>query len=100
MKIVRGAGDEVLVMEAFNVVSFDGDDVVEMLEAAGDEQERFLGNDEAEFLEELRVDDGIRNPGFIFEADEHKAFGRTGTLAADDVAGDSHDLVVPRLREI
>ena len=51
MEIVGGAADEIFVVEAFDVVGFDGDNVVDVLEAAGDEEERFLRDDEAEFLE-------------------------------------------------
>jgi len=100
MKVMRAAADEVFVVEAFDVVGFDGDDIVNVLETAGDEEERFLGDDETEFLEEVRVDDGIGDAGFVFKADEDEAFGGAGTLAANDVAGDADELVVAGVREI
>jgi hypothetical protein len=100
MEVMRTAADEVFVVEAFDVVGFDGDDVVNVLEAAGDEEERFLGDDEAEFLEEVRVDDGVGDGGLVFKADEDEAFGSAGALAANDVAGDANDLVVAGVREV
>jgi len=59
MKIVGLAADEVFVLEGFDVMGLDGDDIVDVLEPSCDEKERFLGDDEAEFLEELRRHDGI-----------------------------------------
>ena len=59
MKIMRTAADEVFVVEAFDVMGFDGDDVVNVLETASDEEEGFLGDDEAEFFEEVRINDGV-----------------------------------------
>ena len=59
MEVVGAGADEAFVLEGFDVVGFDGDDVIDVLEAAGDEEEGFLGDDEAEFFEEGRRDDRI-----------------------------------------
>lgn len=50
-KIVGAAADEIFVLEAFNLMGFNGNDVVDVLKAAGDEEKWFLGNDQAELLE-------------------------------------------------
>jgi hypothetical protein len=97
---MRGGADEVFVVETFKVMGFDGDDVVLMLKAAGNQEEWFLGDDEAEFFKELRVYDNIRNAGFIFEAEKDETFGGAGALAANDVARDADQLVVASGGEI
>ena len=94
-----GAG-EVVGFEAINGVGLDDEDVFAGLEFAGDFQEIFLGDDEAEVFEELGLHDGIADAGFVFEADENEAFGGAGALTADDVAGDGDDLAFAAAREV
>ena len=100
MEIVGGAADEVFVLEALDVMGFDADDVVHVLETAGDEEKRFLGNDEAKLLEQLRLNNGVRDARFIFKAYEHEALGCAGALTANDIAGDSDDLLVAGVAQI
>ena len=51
VKIVRGAADEIFILEAFDMMGLDGNDTVHVLESAGDKEEWFLGNDKAKLLE-------------------------------------------------
>jgi len=51
VKIVRWAADEIFVLESFDVMGLDGNDVVDMLKAAGDEEKRFLSDNETKLLE-------------------------------------------------
>ena len=100
MKIIGGGALELPVVEAFDVAGLDDVDAVGGLEAAFNEEEAFLGDGEAEFLEEGRRDDGVADAGFVFEADEDKAFRGAGALAADDVAGDANSLAMFATREV
>ena len=79
---------------------FDEDDVVDVLDAAFDEEEGFLSDEKALLVEKLRGDDGVAGAGFIFEADEDEAFGGAGALAADDIAGDAQIASVTGAGEI
>lgn len=92
MEVVGVGAGEVMGLEAFNSVSLDDEDVFTSLKLAGDLEEVFLRNDQTEILEQLRLYDGIADAGFIFKADENKAFGGPWTLSANHISGDGNDL--------
>ena len=52
------------------------------------------------FAEEIRTDDDVRDPGFVFQREEHKSFRRTGTLTRDYSAGHTHAAAVAAVRQI
>src|SRR5204862_2588497 len=92
MEVIRGRALELAVVEAFDVAGLDDVNTVGGLQAAFDQEEAFLCDGEAKLFEKLRGDDRVGDAGFVFEADEDKAFGSTRALAADDVARDADDL--------
>ena len=100
MEIMRGGGGQFVRRHGGDAAGFDDDDVVGVLHGAFYFQKRFLRDDEPQFLEKFGRDDGVAHARFIFQADENKTFGRAGTLAANDVAGNPHYLPVPGLGKI
>jgi len=93
VKIVRtgfGLGDE----EGKDAFGFDGDDIILILQNAFDHEKAFGDQQKAIFVEQVGMDDRIGDSGFIFEAEEEKAFGGAGTLASDDAASDAEALTV------
>lgn len=48
----------------------------------------------------MRRDNCVRDAGLILEADEYESFRRAGTLAANDIARDAHNLVMARVTQI
>jgi len=86
--------EEGVVFEGFDVGGVDGDDAVDVLETAVEDEEGLLRDDLAVFFEGGGGDEGVGDAGFVFEADEEVAFGGAGALAADDEAGDAELLVV------
>lgn len=100
VKVVADASGQIIGTEGFDFPGLDVDHAVLVLEATEDTEERFLHDDEAEFLEELGIDDDVGDAGFVFEADEDDAFGGAGTLAANDGPGDSQGLVVREEAEV
>ena len=99
MEIVGTAAHEVLGVETFDFLGLDDEDVFAGLETAGDLEERFLGDNEAEFFEKFGADDGVTDAGFVLEADEDNAFGGAGALAANDVSGNTDDLALAPARK-
>ena len=89
MKIVGscfGSGDG----KRANAFGFDGNYVVLVLQAALDEQELLMNDHGVILLKKLRGNDGVRNAGFIFEAEKHKTLGGAGTLARDHRTRDAN----------
>ena len=41
-------------------------------------------------VEEFRLDDGVGDSGFVFQAQEQEPFGGARPLSADDAAGHPH----------
>ena len=82
------------------MLGFDEDDVVDVLDAAFDEEEGFLSDEEALLIEKLRGNDGVAGAGLVFEADEDESFGGAGTLSADDVAGNANVAAMTGAREV
>jgi len=89
-KIIRLRPDKFPMFQSFYFFGLDVDDVFDVLQAAFDHQKGFLGDYQAVGLKHGRRDDGIADAGLVFEADEHKAFGRARALAANDAAGDAN----------
>ena len=79
-----GSASEV---ERLDDAGFYGDDAVLILQNAVDDEKRVVHDDGVVFFEKLRRDDDVGDAGFVFEAEENKAFGRSRTLANDDRAG-------------
>lgn len=100
VKIVTGAGGEVVGAEGFDFPGFHVDHAVLELESAEDAEEGLLDDDETEFFKKLRVDDDVCDAGFVFEADEDDPFGRARSLTADHGAGDGERLIVLEKTEV
>ena len=64
--------------ERRNFSRFDEGHIVGVLHFAFDKQERFFRDHETETLKEIGSDNGIRDSGLIFQADENKTFRRPG----------------------
>jgi hypothetical protein len=92
MKIVRGAANQLLVPQGFDVASLHENGGV--LQITFDDQKTFLRNHQAQLFKMGRRHDGVGHAGFIFQADEDKTFGSAAALAADHVAGNAHDLTI------
>ena len=65
-----------------------------------EEEEGFLGDDEAVFLKGGGGDEGVGDAGLIFEADEEMTFRGAGALAADDLASEGEPLSVFAAKQI
>ena len=100
MEVVRFGAEVSFEGEAGNVVGVDGGDVVDVLEATVDFEERFLDDDETVPLKCGRGDEGVGDAGFIFEAEEEVAVSAAGALATDDESGDDDGLAVAALSKI
>ena len=92
MEVVGVGAGQVVCFEAFDGVSLDDEDVFTGLKLAGDLEEVLLRNDETEVFEQLRLYDGIADAGFVFKADENKAFGGNWTLSANHICSNGNDL--------
>ena len=76
-------------IEALDFFSLDVDDIFNALQTAFNHEKRFLGYYQAIRFKHRRRDHGVADSGFVFKADEHKTFGRAGTLTANDIARDA-----------
>src|SRR5262245_39527915 len=97
---MRAAADKVFVLEAINLQCLDGNDIVGMLKTASDEEKGFLGDHQAKSFKHRRSQDCISDTGFILEADKYKTLGGSGTLPANNIPGNAHNLVMTRLWKI
>ena len=82
MKIMRpdgGCGD----IERADRSSLDVDDSFIVLHDAGDEQEARSCCCQSLALEELRLEDDVRDAGFVFEREEDETFRGARSLASD-----------------
>jgi hypothetical protein len=77
-----GAGE----VERLDDRGFDGDDAILVLQRAFDDEERVVHDGGVIFLEELRLDDDVRDASFVFEAQKDKTFCGAGALANNDGA--------------
>src|SRR5215471_11150132 len=89
VKIVRGDGlfGNVERLEAGGP---HGEDAVDVLHFAIDDQIRIIEDGGSLAIENIRHDDSVRNAGFIFQAEKQQSFGGSRTLAADDAARDTN----------
>src|SRR3989440_12991376 len=85
MKIVR-SGFRLRYRERKNAFRFHGDVVVLILQAPFNQQKLLMHHNEMILMKKLWSNDGIGDPGFIFKAEEHEAFCRTGTLPRNHCA--------------
>ena len=100
MKIMGSGADLGGVAEGVDALGEDGDDAFLLLEAASDFQKGFLGDEEPFGLEESGLHEGVGDAGLVFETDETVAFGRAGSLAADDHADEGDALARRGMHEI
>src|ERR1700722_2335760 len=86
MEIMRGHGlfGDVERLEAGGS---HGEHVVDVLHFAFDQEIRIVEYGGAFAIENVGHDHGIRDAGFIFDAEEEKSFCGAWTLAADDASG-------------
>jgi hypothetical protein len=78
MKIVRGAANQLLVPQGFDVASLHENGAVGVLQMAFDNQKTFLRNHQAQLFKKGRRHDGVGHAGFIFQADEDKTLAVPG----------------------
>ena len=69
---------------------FHRNDVLLILQHAFKQQKLLVHDHDVMLSKDLRRQDRIGNPRFIFEAEKHEAFGSSGTLTRDYGAGNSH----------
>jgi len=86
---VVGAGFGLRDGERENAFRFDRDHVVLILQDAFDHKEASGTEENTISLEQIRVDDGIGDAGFVLEAKEYETFGGARTLASDDASADT-----------
>ena len=87
MKIMRGHGlfgD----MERLETGGSYCKDSIDVLHFAFDNQVRIIQDSCSLAIEDVRHNDGVRDTGFVFDTEKEQSFGGSGTLAADDAAGD------------
>ena len=99
VEVVRGgcgAGD----VERQHAFGFHRNDIVLILEDALDEQKLPGGDQETMLLKKVGGNDGIRHPGFIFQAEEDKSLGGAGTLAGDHASANTESLSAGHVAEI
>src|SRR3954467_5666 len=82
------------------MLGLDDENIFSGLEPAGDLEEQFLGDDEAELFKKLGRDDGIADAGFVFEADEDESLGGAGALTANDISSNGDDLPFTTFRDV
>ena len=104
MEVVRtdiGIGD----IDRLNSISFAhgrkavdlyGNHALLILQNTFQQQKLFRLNHNAVLLHHIGRDDRIADSGFIFEAEEDEAFGRTWPLPRNHAAGRAHILAVHR----
>lgn len=100
MKIMRAGPNFGGVAEGVDALGEDGNDAFLLLESAPDFEEGFLGDEEPFGLEEGGLDEGIGDAGLVFETDETVAFGRAGSLSADDHTDERDSLTGRGVHEI
>jgi len=88
MKIVRG-GFGFRNKQGQHALGANGDDVVLILKNSFDGQKALAGQQQAILMKQVRRDDGIGHPGFIFQADEDESLGGSRALAGNDAASDA-----------
>src|SRR5437870_4794568 len=67
--------------------SFDRALAIGVLKNALDDQAGGADDDRSLIAEELRADDRLRHPGFIFQREKNESFGRPWTLSYNDCSG-------------
>jgi len=88
------------ITEAIDVGGFHGDDAVEVLELAFDEEEALAEDLEFELVEGVGSDDGVHDAGFVFHAKEDETFGGAWALTDDDGSGDADSAAVGNAFEV
>src|SRR5579872_213337 len=75
-------------VQGFKAGGAHGEDAVNILHFAFDNQIGVIQDSGALAVENVRHNDGVRYAGFVFDTEEQQAFGGARPLAADDAAGD------------
>ena len=84
MEIVRVAAGGWAMIERGDVFGADVNDIMMILQAAFDDEKRFMDDEEPLLLEELRCDDGVGHAGFVFKTHEGETFSGARTLPANN----------------
>src|SRR5260370_2670217 len=79
---------------------FDVDYAVLILQKAFDKQKLALCHDEAIPLIEIRSNDDVGDPHFVFHRKKDEALGRAWPLPRDDAAGWPHKLSIAALSQV
>ncbi len=83
--------------EGEDAPGFDGNNIVLILQNAFDKQKGMMNDDGVILRKKLRGDNRVGDAGFVFEAEEDKAFGCAWPLTGNDRAGNA-DLHAAALR--
>src|SRR5260370_5273257 len=79
---------------------FDVDYAILILQKAFDKQKLALCHDEAIPLIEIRSNDDVGDPHFVFHRKKDEALGRAWPLPRDDAAGCPHKLSIAALSQV
>lgn len=86
--------------EVDDPASLEVDDFALAADLAVDAEQAGADDFAALALQELGADDDVGEAGFVFEGDEHGAFGGAGALAAGDDAGGADELAVGAVGDV
>ncbi len=100
MKIVGRRGGQKGKRARLNRLRFEMNHTVLVLHNTFDEQERLARHEQPLLLKNLRCEDDVGDPGFVFETQKNKSFRSARSLPADYIAGQPEPRAGPRLREI
>ena len=75
-------------LQLFDLLGSDVNDLIDVLQCPFDQQEPCIRYQGTISLVQLRVDDRVRDAGFIFNRKEDEAVGRAVSLSGDHAAGD------------
>src|SRR5258707_13617579 len=81
-------------------LGFHRNHVVLILQAAFDQQKLLVHDGDGISLKKLRRDDGVGNPGFVFQAQKHEALRRSGPLPRNHRGGYTNKHAVAQRCEI
>src|ERR1051326_1326046 len=95
VKVVR-TGFRGSEMKRRDALGANGDDVVLMLEDAFDQHEAHRHQFDTIFFEQVGCDDGVGDPGLVFQAQKYESMRGARPLASDDAAGSLHPFSIGR----
>src|SRR5947209_1309958 len=95
MKVMGGSGST-REMKRLNDSSLHRDNAILILQHAIDDQKGIVYDGGVIFFKELRRDDDVGNPCFIFHAQEYKSFGGARPLANNNCTRDANQSSIPQ----